>query len=619
MAFNAGAVQGTLELDVKDFVQALKRAESRLDKVGRESQKTAKGVTTLARAAKVAGAAIAAVGTALVARAGFRVITGQVREAAAAFVEFEQDIRNFSVAASVAGIRNVPQLTESFREFASEVQRATAFSDGLTLSVGATLLNLGVQSDKLEEATTAVLNYSAATGRDANESAKQLGRSLSGLLGELGEQLPQLRGLSQEALKAGEAFDFVNRRFGGFAEQAAQTAGGALTQLQNQFVDLQKTIGEALAPVIVEAGAVASEVLGDLVKLATENAPLIRETFAVFAAGVLDAFAGIAEALATVIEQTLNFRASIAEVLPSIVGAFAELVLQVREFQLAYFEMVQSIPGLGNVLQETVDVATSNVARARAEVDGLAGSFADLRASGERSANAANSLAAGLRKAAASGREVAIAVRNAADATGDLKADAAAVDVSLSAGARTAARLAELQSRTAEETGAAATQASRFRQELEGAAQAAGSAASAVSAAGSAAGGGGGGGGADAFGRRRGGSAGFDTSTAAGTSAALSSVQSALGRTFGGSFSRLQRRSLRATADRLAATLRSQTQEALSAFTSDVVGQLNSQGIFDPVQRQAIIGQRVEEARRLGILPSSGGIDVGGSLGTAFG
>ena len=55
------------------------------------------------------------------------------------------------------------------------------------------------------------------------------------------------------------------------------------------------------------------------------------------------------------------------------------------------------------------------------------------------------------------------------------------------------------------------------------------------------------------------------------------------------------------------AALRSMVDEAQADYTQGIIDELNRQGIFDPARRQTIVQQQLDEAKRLGTIPSSGG------------
>lgn len=132
---------------------------------------------------------------------------------------------------------------QSAIDFAGGLQLTTTAGDETTIAVQALLLNMGVLPENLNKATQASLDYAAATGKDFREAAIQAAKTLSGLDGELGELLPDLKSLTIEQKKAGAAFDLLSSKFGGEAAAQARGFAGRITQLGNVFGDLQEQIG----------------------------------------------------------------------------------------------------------------------------------------------------------------------------------------------------------------------------------------------------------------------------------------------------------------------------------------------------------------------------------------
>ena len=80
----------------------------------------------------------------------------------------------------------------------------------------------------------------------------------------------------------------------------------------------------------------------------------------------------------------------------------------------------------------------------------------------------------------------------------------------------------------------------------------------------------------------------------------------------GGLFSRQARKSQNIVATQLTELLSGLIKKQFADFTSEIVSELNRAGVFDPVERERLISQRLDEAVRLGILPSPS--TAGGSL-----
>ncbi len=145
---------------------------------------------------------------------------------------------------------------------AGELQSRSTIGDEEIIAQQAYLAALGLTETQIGATMNAAVQLSAALGISLESAVKNLAKTFGGMTGELGESIPALKNLTKEQLMAGEAIDYVNENYKGFAETAASTGAGPLEQLKNQLGD----IGEQLGVVIVPA---LQTLVGWLKKLAT--------------------------------------------------------------------------------------------------------------------------------------------------------------------------------------------------------------------------------------------------------------------------------------------------------------------------------------------------------------
>ena len=129
---------------------------------------------------------------------------------------------------------------------ASDLQKQTIFGDEVIIQQQAFLASLGFSEDKINDVIAASVDLSAATGLTLEGSVRNLAKTYSGLSGELGELIPQLRGLTAEQLKTGEGVKVATELFKGQAAIIAQTGTGPIVQLQNAFGDLRENLGKLI-------------------------------------------------------------------------------------------------------------------------------------------------------------------------------------------------------------------------------------------------------------------------------------------------------------------------------------------------------------------------------------
>lgn len=152
-------------------------------------------------------------------------------------------------------------------EQASQTQSRTLFGDEAIIEQQAYLAALGLSEQQINDTIEAAVQLSAALGMDLTAAVKNLAKTYGGMTGELGESIPALKNFTQEQLKAGDAIGYVNANYKGFAESAAETGTGSLTQLQNKLGDLAEKIGTILIPVLEKVVVVLEKFVDALSKL----------------------------------------------------------------------------------------------------------------------------------------------------------------------------------------------------------------------------------------------------------------------------------------------------------------------------------------------------------------
>lgn len=208
-------------------------------------QSAKKGVQDLGKAG-VANAAKMIAKWAAVA-ISIRQITRAVKASIEAFEQ--QEMAEISLAAAA---RNNPLINgDAYRgitEYASALQQATMFGDEALIQQASFLTTLQLSEQQIKDVLRAATNL-ASTGMMTLESAtRNLAKTYGGMAGELGELIPQLKGLTQEQMRAGEAIELIENQYSGFAETVAQSSKGIKEQMRNIWGDFGEQVGEALAP-----------------------------------------------------------------------------------------------------------------------------------------------------------------------------------------------------------------------------------------------------------------------------------------------------------------------------------------------------------------------------------
>ena len=134
---------------------------------------------------------------------------------------------------------------------ASALQQVTMFGDEAIIEQQAFLASLKFTEEQIKTIIPVAIDLAAATGISLESAVRNTAKTFSGLAGELGELIPQLRDLTAEEMKAGEAVKIMAELFGGQGKEQTETMTGAIEQMKNAVGDAGEAVGELLGPVVI--------------------------------------------------------------------------------------------------------------------------------------------------------------------------------------------------------------------------------------------------------------------------------------------------------------------------------------------------------------------------------
>lgn len=133
---------------------------------------------------------------------------------------------------------------QHLKEYASELQNISNLGDEGTIDVMAQLAAAGRSESEIIKLVGAAADYAAAKHISLESAVENLNKSYGGLAGELGELFPEVKALTAEQLKNGEAVDIIAAKYKGFAKEAVDSS----TQAKNAFGDFMESIGQIANP-----------------------------------------------------------------------------------------------------------------------------------------------------------------------------------------------------------------------------------------------------------------------------------------------------------------------------------------------------------------------------------
>lgn len=169
----------------------------------------------------------------------------ELHETALVQIKAEKQLETASKNNPFLNAQNVKQL----KNFASELQKIGTVGDEQLLPLMAQLAAAGRTQAEIQEIMSAALDVSASGAMSMESAVKNLNKTFSGLSGELGESVPQIKSLTKEQLRNGEAVRIIARQYEGMAKETAKATGSG-QQLSNAIGDLKEQLGMGFAAII---------------------------------------------------------------------------------------------------------------------------------------------------------------------------------------------------------------------------------------------------------------------------------------------------------------------------------------------------------------------------------
>lgn len=255
---NDGEVNIGTKVDESGLDKGLQNVKNKVKKTSKDLNKGAKAVNGLKTAFNETGGAAAGLASKMetVASSGGAVAAGITVAVLAAKKYIETlkeaneayDVQEKAEKALQKAADNNPYLNgESVRrleEYASAIQSFSNYGDEGTIDIMAQLASTGRTEAEIMKIMGAAADYAAAKHIDLKTAAETLNSTYSGMAGMMGRQIADIKDLTDEQLKNGDAIDLIAQKYKGFAKEAAD--GG--TQAKNAFGDFMESVGKIANP-----------------------------------------------------------------------------------------------------------------------------------------------------------------------------------------------------------------------------------------------------------------------------------------------------------------------------------------------------------------------------------
>ncbi len=271
---NDGEVNIGTKIDESGLDKGLKSVKNKVRNTSKDLTKGTKATNALKTAFNETGGAAAgfagkmqgvaasggAVGVAITAAVmAAKKYIGTLKEANEAYKVQEKAEKALQKAAE-----NNPYLNresvQRLKEYASELQNISNYGDEGTIDIMAQLAGTGRTEAEIMKIMGAAADYAAAKHIDLKTAAETLNSTYSGMAGTMGRQIAEIKDLTDEELKNGDAIDLIAAKYKGFAAEAADSG----IQAKNTFGDFMESIGKIANPAFEALNQKAKEFWKDM-------------------------------------------------------------------------------------------------------------------------------------------------------------------------------------------------------------------------------------------------------------------------------------------------------------------------------------------------------------------
>lgn len=145
------------------------------------------------------------------------------------------------------------QLLSNLQTLGNYMQKQIGVGNEYVENIAAIGLSMGITGDRIEDATKASILLSKVLGTDAQTLMRGFAQTLEGTVGILGRYIPEVRSLTEEQLKNGEAIDLIVKKFTGLEETLSTTTTAAIDKFKASLGDVGEVLGSKLAPLVSKA------------------------------------------------------------------------------------------------------------------------------------------------------------------------------------------------------------------------------------------------------------------------------------------------------------------------------------------------------------------------------
>lgn len=199
----------------------------------------------------------------------------------------------------------------ALQELNSELSKKVKYDDDATASGQAVLAGFQLTGQQITQLTPLLQDYASKTGKDLPTAARDLGKATMGSGMALKKIGIDFKDAGSQSANFDQVMGGLRKQVGGFAESEGRTAAGQAVILENQFGEIQETVGEKLLPALLALGRGLLAIIGFISDNSNVIIPLVGGiallATTIWAVNAATAAWAATTAAATTVLQTFGF------------------------------------------------------------------------------------------------------------------------------------------------------------------------------------------------------------------------------------------------------------------------------------------------------------------------
>lgn len=192
-----------------------------------------------------------------------------VVDSVAAFQNSQDAVNKLSGTLNLLGEKNIPQTVNQFVNLSNAIEDMIGVDDKAVLSMLSMAKASGLTNAQVEKLAKTAADFSVGAGIGFEQAFFALQKTLKGSALGLATFRPELKNLTEEQLKAGDAIDYISGKYQGYSQIIEKSFGMSVARASEAIDDLKKAFGGLVSDFIPVQTALDSVtgVFSDFAKL----------------------------------------------------------------------------------------------------------------------------------------------------------------------------------------------------------------------------------------------------------------------------------------------------------------------------------------------------------------